>query len=139
MQKDNLKKLHTSLVDNEKGYLEAAKDAETPSLKAFFTEMSELKERNHSDLHAALTKLGEKPDKSGSFMSTVHKTVVKVRAATTGLQSALPSFVMGEEEVVGQYDVAIKDCTSDPATLALLNSQKENLVAKIAVMKAMKK
>jgi hypothetical protein len=39
MPSDSLKKLHTSLVDNRKGYVEAAKDPETPSLKALFSEI----------------------------------------------------------------------------------------------------
>jgi uncharacterized protein (TIGR02284 family) len=137
MPADSLKTLHTSLVDNRRGYSEAAKDAETPALKAFFSEMIALKEKDHSDLHGALTRLGEKPDESGSFMATVHTTVIKVRSATTGLHSALSSFVMGEEQVVKEYDKAIEECASDPAIVATLNKQKTMLLTKIAQMKSM--
>ena len=63
--------------------------------------MVALKEKDHSEIHAGLSKLGEKPDDSGSFMSTVHKTVISVRSAVTGLGSnALSSFVMGEEQII---------------------------------------
>jgi uncharacterized protein (TIGR02284 family) len=91
---DSLKKLHTSLVDTRNGYQKAAEDAETPALQALFAEMVALKEKDHSELHAGLTRMGEKPDESGSSMSTVHETVISVRAAVTGLgPSALSSFV----------------------------------------------
>jgi hypothetical protein len=41
-----------------------------------FSEMIALKEKDHSELHAALLQLGEKPDDSGSFMATIHKTII---------------------------------------------------------------
>jgi uncharacterized protein (TIGR02284 family) len=138
MATDSLKALHTALVDTRNGYEEAAKDAETPALKTLFTEMVALKQRDHSDLHDSLRKLGEQPDESGSFMSTVHKTVIGVRAAITGLRSnAVSSFVMGEEQIVDEYDRALKECASNPAIAATLTRQKETLLKKIAQMKRM--
>jgi uncharacterized protein (TIGR02284 family) len=135
---DNLKKLHTYLVDNRKGYEEAAKDAE-PELKAFFAGMIALKQRDHIALHSALERLGEVPDDSGSFMAVVHETVISVRSALTGLgTNALGSFVMGEKQVVEQYDKAIEECAKDPATETELRAQKSALLQKIAQMEAMK-
>ena len=136
MAADSLKTLHTSLVDSRNGYKEAVKDAQNPVLKALFAEMVALKERDHSELHAGLSRLGEKPNESGSFMSTVHKTVITVRAAVTGLgTNSLSSFVMGEEHIVEQYDTALKECASDPAMVATLTRQKDTLLTKIAEMK----
>ena len=138
MAADSLKKLHTSLVDNRNGYQEAVKDADTPAIKGLFAEMVALKEKDHAELHAGLTDLGEEPDESGSFMSTVHKTVISVRSAVTGLGSnALGSFVMGEEQVSKEYDEALKEYASNPAITATLSRQKETLLAKIAKMKSM--
>ena len=137
MAADSLKKLHTDLVDNRNGYEEAVKDAELP-LKAFFAEMVALKEKDHAELHGALTRLGEKPDEDGSFMSTVHKTVISVRAAVSGLgTNALSSFVMGEEQIVDAYDTALKDFASDPEIVATLTRQKATLLTKIAQMRQM--
>ena len=134
MAADSLKKLHTSLVDNQKGYEKAVEDAE-PNVKSLFGEMAALKEKDHAELHAGLTKLGEKPDESGSFMATVHKTVIGVRAATTGLgTNSLSSFVMGEKQVVDEYDKAIEECSSDRDLVATLIRQKNTLLAKIAEM-----
>lgn len=138
MSAENLKKLHTSLVDNRKGYAEAVKDTDSPPLKTLFADMLALKERDHSELHACLTRLGEQPDDSGSFMATIHKTVIKVRSATTGLESALAAFVMGEEEVMGEYNKAIEECAADPTTVATLTRQRDALGSKITIMKGMK-
>jgi uncharacterized protein (TIGR02284 family) len=136
MTTDSLRKLHTTLVDNRNGYETAVKDADTPELKALFTDMVALKETNHSELHDDLVKLGEQPDESGSFMSTVHQTVIDVRAAITGLgPGAISSFVTGEEQVVAQYDQALEDCAGDPAVTAKLTRQKQTLLAKIDQMK----
>jgi uncharacterized protein (TIGR02284 family) len=138
MATDCLRKLHTSLVDSREGYQEAAKDAETPSLKSFFAEMVALKESDHAELHQALRKMGEEPDESGSFMATVHKTIISVRSAVTGLgANSLPAFVTGEEQIVQQYEEAIRECTADGATVDLLNNQKAALLHKFAVMKSM--
>lgn len=138
MAADSLKKLHTSLVDTRNGYQKAAEDAETPALKSLFAQMVALKEKDHSELHAGLSRMGEKPDESGSFMSTVHETVISVRAAVTGLGSnALSSFVSGEEQIVKEYDDALKEGATDPAITATLTRQKQALLAKIAEMKAL--
>jgi uncharacterized protein (TIGR02284 family) len=136
MAADSLKKLHTALVDTRNGYEEAVKDAETPALKSLFGQMVALKERDHSELHASLSRLGEKPDEAGSFMSTVHKTVISVRLAVTGLgTNALSSFVMGEEQIIKEYDAALQEFASDSATTTILNRQKETLLTKIDEMK----
>lgn len=136
MAADSLKKLHTSLVDNCKGYKKAVEDAE-PNVKGLFSKMAALKAKDHAELHAGLMKLGEKPDESGSFMATVHKTVIGVRAATTGLgTNSLSSFVMGEKQIVDQYDGAIEECSSDRELVEILTRQKQTLLAKIAEMES---
>jgi uncharacterized protein (TIGR02284 family) len=136
MAADSLKTLHTALVDARNGYQEAAKDAETPALAALFAEMIALKERDHAELHDALRRMGETPDESGSFMSTVHQTVIRVRSAVTGLgTNALSSFVSGEEQILSDYDDALKDCAGDPAITATLRKQRDTLLAKIGEMK----
>ncbi|BAM90320.1 conserved hypothetical protein [Bradyrhizobium oligotrophicum S58] len=136
MAADSLKTLHTALIDARNGYQEAGKDAETPALAALFAAMIVLKERDHTELHDALTRMGEKTDESGSFMSAVHETVIRVRSAVTGLgTNALSSFVSGEEQIINQYDDALKDCAGDPAITATLRRQRERLLVKIAEMK----
>ena len=134
---ESLKSLHTTLIDAEKGYETAIADAEAPEMKAIFEKLSALHAKAHADVHAILLAKGERPDESGSFLSTVHKTVISVRSAVKGLdRSSLPSFADGEERIVGAYDRAIDDTgASDPA-LDTLRGDREALVAAIAQMKA---
>jgi uncharacterized protein (TIGR02284 family) len=102
MAANSLKKLHTSLVDNRKGYEKAGEDAE-PNVKSLFSEMATLKEKAHAELHAGLMKLGEKPDESGSFMATVHKTVIGVRAATAELIGAVAATYLNGVSEYGHH------------------------------------
>ncbi len=71
-------------------------------------------------------------------MSIVHKVVIDMRAAITGLdEKALPSFVSGEESIIGLYDAALQECRSDTKTVEILNHQKQDLETQISKMKVM--
>ena len=99
--------------------------------------MVALRDRHHEELHTLLRSGGETPDDSGSFMATVHKTVIGVRAAVTGLdKNSLSSFASGEEEIVDQYDKAIAEAKGG-AGEDVLTRQKAELTSKIADMKRM--
>ena len=132
---DECKALHTALIDARRGYEEAVEDSDKPEMTALFRDMIALHDRHHAEVHSFLTAGGERPDDSGSFMSTVHKTVIGIRAAVTGLnENALSSFASGEERIVDQYDKAITEAGSSPAAEALTR-QKNELSAKIVEMK----
>ena len=92
MANDELKTLHSAIIDAQRGYDEAAADAETPCLSGLFGGMAELHERHHAEVHRALVQAGEPTEEDGSFISNVNKGVVAARAAMTGLQGALPAF-----------------------------------------------
>lgn len=133
---DALKTLHTALVDAGEGYKEAARDAKDPAVGALFEEMIALHARQHAELHRLLEARGERPDDSGSFMSSVHRTVIGVRAAVTGLnEHSLESFASGEERLVKDYDRAIAASIGAPSTIDVLARQKEETLAKILTMK----
>ena len=136
MSNESLKTLHTALIDAKDGYVEAEKDAENGALKSLFREMIDLHQRAHEDVHALLVEKGEKPDERGSFMSTVHETVIAVRSAVTGLDhGALSSFASGEERIVKTYDDAIKGSSGDTSVIEILNRRRTALLSKIAEMK----
>lgn len=137
MPADALKKLHTAMLDTREGYRVAETDAESPALKAIFSEMIALRRRDHEAIHAALTAMGETADDRGSIMGAVHKTVINVRAAVTGINdNALSSFISGEESVISEYDAALKESASRPGVHDMLAKQKAGLLAMIAKMKA---
>ena len=82
---------------------------------------------------------GEKPDESGSFMTTVHKTMTSARSAVTGINAnALSPFISGEESIFEEYDEAIKEASADSATRDMLTGRRSGLSAQIAEMKSMK-
>ena len=134
---ESLKSLHTTLIDAEKGYDTAIQDAQAPGIKAIFEKLSVLHARAHADVHAILIAHGERPDEAGSFLSLVHKTAISVRSAITGLdRTALPSFVDGEERIVGAYDRAIANTDASDPACETLQSHRRSLLAAIADMKA---
>ena len=136
MANDALKTLHTALIDAGKGYRKAQEDAETPDLRRLFQAMTVLHHRAHAEVHALLVRLGEKPDDAGSFMATVHETVIAVRSAVTGLdRGALSSFASGEEHILETYDKAIRDNADNTFVIEPLARQRTELAGKIADMK----
>lgn len=138
MTAESLKKLHTALVDTRSAYELALKDTDDVEVAGICKEMISLRHTDHQELHQSLILAGEVPDEKGSFMSVVHETVVGVRAALTGIsKKTLPAFASGEENIVGEYDDALREMSGDPKITEILNRQKQNLLTKIAEMKKM--
>jgi uncharacterized protein (TIGR02284 family) len=131
-----LKSLHTALIDAEEGYDTAVRDAEGPEMRALFEELRALHREAHADVHAILVGRGEEPDETGSFMSMVHKTVVSVRAALTGLDKpSLTSFASGEERILKDYDAAIEECGEDAPAADRLRRHRDALQQVVSRMK----
>jgi uncharacterized protein (TIGR02284 family) len=138
MAAENLKKLHTALVDTRAAYELALKDTGDEDVARICKEMISLRHTDHQQLHQSLILAGEEPEENGSFMSVVHETVIGVRAALTGIsKKTLPAFASGEEHIVEEYDLALREASNDPKMIELLTSQKNALLAKIAEMRAM--
>lgn len=137
---DYLKSLHTGAIDARNGYREALKDSEGRGLSPLFAEMIQLHQSHADDLGRALAASGEQPDKSGSFMSLVHTTIMDIRALFNGLdESVLPGLIDGERRNVGAYDDALNKARPPAALASLLSEQRASLVAKIAEMELRKK
>lgn len=133
--REELKSLHTALLDARRGYETAVKEAETPELKAVFWRTQDLHGRAHHEVHELLTAMGETPDESGSFMSTVHETAIGVRSALVGLdEGSLSSFARGEESTLAKYDAAIGALAGAAGTDTLMKTREE-LEIMIAEMK----
>lgn len=131
---DHMKSLHTTVVDARKGYEEALKDADGKGLSSLFRDMIALHQTHADALAADLVHHGEQVDDQGSFMSTIHRTVISIRSLFGGLdESILPGLIDGEERVVGYYDEALKYCP--PSETEMLSKQRAALLAKIAEMK----
>jgi uncharacterized protein (TIGR02284 family) len=124
------------LVDTRGAYELALKDTADEEVAGICKEMISLRHSDHQELHQSLILAGEVPDENGSFMSVVHETVVGVRAALSGIsKKTLPAFASGEENIVGEYDEALREMNGDPRVMEILTRQKESLLIKIAEMK----
>jgi uncharacterized protein (TIGR02284 family) len=136
MSVENVKRLHTALVDTKSAYELALKDTDDPDVAGICRQMVSLRHSDHMALHQALILAGEQPDEDGSFMSIVHETVVGVRAAISGIgKKTMPAFASGEEDIVRLYDDALAEVSSDPVMVDILTRQKDNVVEKISEMK----
>jgi uncharacterized protein (TIGR02284 family) len=130
-----VKHLHTALVDTRAAYEVALKETEDQDVAALCKQMISLRHTDHMGLHQALVVAGETPDENGSFMSMVHETVIRVRAAFTGIgKKTIPAFVSGEKDILEVYDAALSEAKADPALSEVLTRQRETLVLKIAEM-----
>jgi uncharacterized protein (TIGR02284 family) len=136
MPAESLKQLHTALIDTRAAYELALKDTDDEKVGRICKEMISLRHTDHRELHQSLILAGEVPDENGSFMSVVHETVVGVRAALSGIsKKTLPAFVSGEENIVEEYNDALREAREDPDVTAILTRQKANLLTKIAEMR----
>ena len=133
----SLASLHTALVDACNGYQEAIARATATEVKVILQRVKALHDKAHAEIHEALLARGFRPDDAGSFMSTVHKAVISVRSAVTGLgDGSLSSFASGEERIVADYDKAIEGNPEDKALIAMLEGQRARLEAAIGEMRA---
>lgn len=133
---DNLKSLHTILIDSKHGYEEALSDAEGRGMTQLFRDMITLRIHDAGELATVLATLGEKPDDSGSFMTTVNRAIISIRSLFGGLdESILPGLIDGEKRIVGYYDSALETAGSS-VDREILTRQRQNLLKIIADMEA---
>jgi len=135
---DELKTLHTALIDSRNGYQEALEDGEGKGLTPLLQEMIAIRDKDSADLASSLRALGEPADSSGSFMSVVHRTVMSVRSILTGLdESVLPGLIDGEERILKLYDEALAKLSAAPAVQSAVAAQRSALAQKIDQMRTM--
>jgi uncharacterized protein (TIGR02284 family) len=136
---DHLKSLHTTVVDAKNGYEEALHDAEGRGLTPLFMEMIGLHHAHSKQLAARLVALGETPNDKGSFLSTIHRTVISIRSLFGELdERILPGLIDGEKRVVSYYDQALEDTKFEAEDAKLLNTQRDAVKRKIAEMSTLK-
>ena len=135
---NELEKLHTAAIDARNGYQEAAEDAEGKGMTPLFRELIALHQDHATALSQVLAGAGAKPDDKGSFMSTVHKTIMDIRSLFNGLdESVLPGLIDGEKRNVSKYDEALQLGRSSEVG-ALLAAQRCAIMQKIVEMERMK-
>ncbi len=138
MNADRLESLHTAILDAREGYSKAIEKAEQPDVRSLFSDIDAAHASAHADIHKALESEGEDADDSGSFMGSVHKTVIAVRSAVTGIdRDALGGFIDGEKRILGLYDEAIGEGRSTRIA-AMLEHHRAALDDLVGRMEAMR-
>jgi uncharacterized protein (TIGR02284 family) len=137
---DGLKSLHTAAIDARNGYTEALADAEGSGMTPLFKDMIALHSQNAMELGIELQKLGEKPDDSGSFMSTVHRTIISVRSLFDGLgKSVLTGLIDGENRNVHHYNDVLNEPGAPTALTQVLTAERGRIQAAIVRMQTAEK
>ena len=137
---DHLKSLHTSAIDASNGYREALKDVEgkeaaSKVMMPLFRDMIALHDGHAAELARELQKNNELPDEGGSFMTTVHETIMDLRSMFDGLdESVLPGLIDVEKRNAAKYDDALEAPGGLENLTALLKRQRESLQKKIGLM-----
>ena len=137
---DHLKSLHTGAIDAKSGYDRALEDADRgKDLTGVFRDLSALHATNASELAALIAASGGKPDSSGSFMSTIHRTIMDIRSLLGGLDdSILPGLIDGEERNMRAYDEAQGLAQPDSDASRLLATHHTRLGDTVKKLRALK-
>lgn len=129
--------LNTSLVDSRNGYEEALEDAEGKGLTPLFRAMIDMRTRHIGEIEPMVVARGEEPDKDGSIMSTVHRTIIRVRSLFSDLdERIIPGLVDGEKRTLEFYDDAIELAPANEKPI--LMRQADEVRAKIREMEQRK-
>ena len=128
-------KLLTALIDSRNGYQEGLEKSEKAPIGALFAQMITMRDDQIGELKridAVQLPSGD----GGSFMSTVHRTVIDVRAVVTGLdESVIPGVVDGEERIEKLYNEAIADAPPNGPAIDVLRRQRATLRGKLDVLR----
>ena len=136
---EELKSLHTQLVDSLEGYQVALQESEDPKVSALVSGMIAMRSSHHRQLDQCLHAMGEVPDESGSFMSNVHRTIIKIRSVFTGVdENIVPGLIDGESRILKQYGESIR-AGDPPDVVEMLQQQTSDLAQKIHEMEAVQK
>lgn len=135
--KTALMTLHDMLVDSRNGYDEAVKAAKHTRMALVLNDMIALRTTHIGELGLHLHAMGKSVEESGTFMSTVHRTIIDIRSLLTGGidEKALAAFVDGEVHILKQYDVAIAETGGGRGSADMLRVQCDVVATKVEAMR----
>ncbi|MBA2663624.1 MAG: PA2169 family four-helix-bundle protein [Bradymonadaceae bacterium] len=115
--------LRETNIDLQKIYKTASDKVADAHVKSKFTEFSEKYSRFATEIERELNTLGERPDKSGSFVGTLHRTFTEIRSAFSknDVDAMVDECIRAEKMAIDNYDDALK--LDLPANLQSLLSQ----------------
>lgn len=107
---DLLNELIETSKDGEKGFAQAARDANDSSLSTVFANGERSCRESARELQEQVLALGGKPDDNGSLKGAVHRGWVSVKTATTrrDAKAVLEECERGEDYAKARYSEALK-------------------------------
>ena len=129
-------KLNELLVKNydaEKGYMNAAENVESPTLKIFFERRATERSEFAKQLRTEILRYGEEPKDSGSFKGTVHRNWMSLKSllSSNDEEAVLEEAIKGEEASLKEYQDVLKDKTLPPSIDSMLFKQKNAIQSAI--------
>ena len=127
-----LNNLIQALMDGQKGYQQAADEAQDANLKTLFGEYSAQRAKFAGELQSEAGRLGGgKPESSGSVTSAVHRTWINLKSALTSQDrhGILAECERGEDSAVKSYREALADGSLGASAMAVVQGQHDAVLA----------
>jgi len=129
-------KLNELLIKNydaEKGYLNAAENVDSPTLKIFFKRRATERSEFAKDIRTEILRYGEDPKDSGSFKGTVHRNWMSLKSlfSSNDEEAILEEAIRGEEASLEEYNEILEDKTLPPSIDTMLIEQRDAIQAAI--------
>ncbi|CAN5854080.1 PA2169 family four-helix-bundle protein [soil metagenome] len=109
-----------TLLDGEKGYREAAEEAESSQYTTMFNELAQQRGRFASEVSSEIRRLGGEPRDHTSAGAALHRVWLNVREAISGKgdEAVIAEAERGEDSAVSNYqDVMNDDLPSNVKTM----------------------
>lgn len=129
-------KLNELLIKNydaEKGYLNAAENVDSPTLKIFFKRRATERSEFAKNIRTEILRYGEDPKDSGSFKGTVHRNWMSLKSlfSSNDEEAILEEAIRGEEASLEEYNDILEDKTLPPSIDTMLIEQRDAIQAAI--------
>lgn len=134
---NKLNELLIKNLDAEKGYLNAAENVDSPTLKIFFKRMSTQRSEFAKEIKEEILRYGEEPKDSGSFKGLVHRNWMTLKSlfSSNDEEAILEETIRGEEASIAEYYEILKDRNLPPSIDALLYKQRKAIQSALDTVK----
>lgn len=123
---ERLEGLYEKNVDAQKGYDNAAENADSHGLRAFFRKKAQERREFNLDLRTEITSSYGEIEEGGSAAGSIHRTWMDIKSFFSGNsdESMLEACITGDKASLEEYEEILKD-EHLPTTLgALIRNQK---------------
>ncbi len=136
---DQLEEILEKNKDAEKGYRNAADNADNNSLKTFFQNKANDRKTFYSDLKRELVVNYDDINDNGSFTGTIHRAWMDVKGffSADNDESMLEEAIRGEKASVEEYEEVLADTTLPPSIATILRQQKSKIQNDLSQVRGM--